>query len=77
MYTGLRTPHEVATKDECISIQEGDEVLIRAKVTKVGKDAGDNVDNVTIQLDGAAGPVTLSLICWSVRVFMKSRHAAS
>jgi hypothetical protein len=55
-----KTPKEVLKVHRQQEVQEGDEVIIRAKVTRIGKDTDDNPNKVTVQLKGFGVPVTLS-----------------
>jgi len=60
MPTRQKTPKEVIKIRRQQEVQEGDEVIIRAKVTRIGRGSDDNPNKVTVQLKGFGVPVTLS-----------------
>lgn len=40
--------------------KEGDEIILRAKVTRLGRNSYDTADTVTVRIAGYSVPVTLS-----------------
>lgn len=60
MPTRPKTPKEVIKVRRNREVHEGDEVLVRATITRIGRDTDDNPNKVTVKLKGHGVPVTLA-----------------